>query len=122
MRLRRSPFDNRASGIASGALPVIQWVRPIVCVLAVSASIAWAADVGLVTALGWTDLEPYSAPPVSQESAPSAYNTRVTFLAVDSQRMFIFVDCSPDSAGSVVEINPEELPGVIADMCRRVSG
>jgi hypothetical protein len=90
---------------------------PLVCVLALAGAIAWAADLQLAR---WAIPEPDPGPRLVVPISPAAANG-VTYFAVDGQRMLISVSCSPEVASSLIEINPEELPSVVADVCRHTA-
>src|SRR5579859_511655 len=100
--------------IASTARRVALWLVP----LAVSGVIAFAANQQLIAAWGTKIAEPPSTPPITQRIPWSAAaNSNVTFMAVDGKRLVISVDCGTGDASPPIELNAEDLPRVVADVC-----
>jgi hypothetical protein len=105
--------------IASAARRVAPWLVP----LALSGVTACAADQQLIAAWGTAIAEPPSTPPITQRIPWSvAANSSVTFISVNGQRLVVTVDCGTDHTIAPIELNPEDLPRVVADVCANKTG
>ena len=123
------PAPRQASGREGGSLKRLMIasaatrVGPCLVLLALSGVIAFAANQQLIAAWGTTIPEPPSTPPITQRIPWSAAaNSNVTFKAVDGQRLVILVDCGTGDAIPPIELNAEDLPGVVADVCPNKTG